>query len=151
MRGSVQDIRQQMMGLKPKYLSQDFITQRMVGAKGYRINFICPAAKLMKMSEGQGTAEFVQEAMQIGQINPQAMDVANWDEIMKVNQRTGGASSKIINSPDVIDQIRKGRAQQQAARQKMQEGLALAKMAKEGGSGISDFADAQQAGQQGAA
>lgn len=144
-KGSVQDFRLQSMGIEPKYISDKFIAYRMNGQKGYRLNFISPAARLMKLEELQGNEQLVKSTGEIAQFKPNAWDVINEDELVRSNQRLGGASSKVLNSPDKVDQIRQARAQQHQQEQQMQAHMAAAATLKQAGSGVKDLANAATA------
>lgn len=143
--GSVQDIALQRMGIEPKYLSQDFLSARTMGMKGYKLNFISPAARLMKLEEAQGNQQLLQSALQMAQIKPMALDIINEDEYMRSEQRLSGASRKAINSPDQVNKIRQARAQQQQQMQQQQQQLADATALKHAGAGVKDLASAGNA------
>lgn len=143
--GSVQDMRLQAMGIQPKYISQSFMQQRMQGMKGYRLNFISPAARLMKLEESKGLDDLLQFTTALGQFKPQAWDVINEDNAVRSRQRLDGASQKVLNSPDQVQQIRQGRAQQQQEQAEQQQQLAAAHGLKLAGSGIKDLASAHSA------
>lgn len=140
-RGSQQDFTLQAYGIQPKYISDDFINSRMSGLKGYRLNFISPAARLMKLEEAQGTQRLTDYTMAVSQIWPEAADNFNVDESVRSAQRLYGASGRLLHSPNQVAQTRQARlAQQQAMQQaqQMAEGAAVfkdvAKGAKDAGS-----------------
>jgi hypothetical protein len=144
-RGSVQDFRLQAQGITPKYISQDFIQKRQMGLKGFRINFISPAARLMKLEEKQGLQELVATAQQMATAGwPSALDMINVDQVLRESQHLSGASSKLLNSPDAVQKIRAAKAQQTAQQMQLQSQLAQATALKHGGAGIKDIASAMQ-------
>ncbi len=148
-RGSIQDLRLQAMGIKPKYIAEDFIQKRQAGLKGFRINFISPAARLMKLEEKQGMQELVATAMQMAQGGwPGALDVINADEVLREAQKLGGASSRLLYSPDAVKKLRAAKAQQTAEQMQQQAQLVNATSLKHAGSGIKDLSQAMQGGGQ---
>lgn len=145
-RGSAQDYRLQAAGITPKYISQDFINKRQMGLKGYRINFISPAARLMKLEEKQGLQELMATVQQMGQGGwPNAYDLINADEFIRISQRLSGANGRALNSPDAVKKLRQARAQQSTQQLQMQSQMAQAGALKQAGSGVKDFALAHQA------
>lgn len=114
-RGSVQDWEMQMMGIEPKYLSEDFISKRAGGLKGYRINFICPAARLMKLEEAQGLERLTDFAIgKLAAVNPGVMTNFDFDETLRSAQRLYGASQKVLRAPAEVQRQREAEAQQSA-------------------------------------
>src|SRR5579875_1118319 len=144
-RGSTQDMRLQAMGIQPRYIAPSFIVNRMRGLRGYRLNFIPPAARLMTLEEAQGLQDLIQFATTLGAVKPNALDVINEDEAIRARQRLNGASQKVLNSPDQVDQIRQARAQQQQQAQQQQEQIMGAHALKLAGAGVKDLADAGSA------
>ncbi|MDE1971103.1 MAG: hypothetical protein KGI50_06050 [Patescibacteria group bacterium] len=145
-RGSVQDARLQAMGIQPKYISSRFIQSRIRGARGYRLNFISPAARLMKLEEAKGLQDLLTFATALAQIKPDSLDVLNADEMLRGRQRLNGASQKMLNTPDQVQQIRQARAQQQAQQQQQQQQLTQAHALKLMGAGAKDLANAGTTG-----
>lgn len=138
-RGSVQDIQQQMMGLQPKYISEDFINKRMSGLKGYRINYICPAARLMKLEEANGLESLTSYIMQTSQLDPGVLDNFNFDEAARAKQRLSGASQKVLRSPAEVQKSRQIRAMQQAQMAEMQQAQVGAEAFKNAAKGMKDL------------
>ena len=143
-RGSEQDMRMQMYGVQPKYISEDFIRARTQGLKGYRLNFISPAARLMKLEELQGTQRLTEYAIALEQVDPAAKDNVNFDESLRAVQRLGGASQKTLYSPAYVERVRKARAQAQAEQQQMQAQMMEAAAFKDAAKGAKDIASAGQ-------
>lgn len=137
-RGSVQDLRLQAMGVKPKYVSNDFIQKRRMGLKGYRINFISPAARLMKLEENQGLTDTITFIQQMAASWPGALDLLNVDEAIRERQKLNGASGCVLNSPDEVKKIRAAKAQQSAEAMMQQAALAQATTLKHAGAGAKD-------------
>ncbi|MDE2100166.1 MAG: hypothetical protein KGL39_23120 [Patescibacteria group bacterium] len=141
-KGSVQDLRMQAAGIKPRYVSRDFIRYRMQGLKGYRLNFISPAARLMKLEEAKGQQDLLQVVLQVATVKPEALDNINFDEYIRRTQRLEGASSKVMNTPDQVEEIRKQRSQMSQEQQQQQAQMVQAHALKLVGAGVKDLADA---------
>lgn len=143
--GSVQDLLMQMNGIRPKYLSEDFINSRVNGLKGYRLNFICPAARLMKLEESQGVDEFTNYVAMAAQLRPDAADNVNFDEAVRAKQKLSGATQKLIYPPGAVAQQRRARAQAQAQQQELLAAQAQAGAFKDAASGVKGLSDAAAA------
>lgn len=137
--GSQQDMLMQAQGLEPKYLSEDFIDKRMAGLKGYRINFLSPAARLMKLEEAQGLDELYAYMMQLAQLNPEVIDNFDFDAAIRLRQRLSGASQKILKSPARVEQERQQRQAAQAEMQNAQMEQAGAQTFKDVAKGVKDI------------
>ncbi|MBX9688192.1 MAG: head-tail connector protein, partial [Candidatus Obscuribacterales bacterium] len=144
-RGSVQDIQQQMMGLQPKYISEDFINKRMSGLKGYRMNYISPAARLMKLEESNGLDSLTAFITQTSQLDPSVVDVMNFDETARAKQRLCGASQKVMRSPAEVEKLRQAKAQQQAEIAQLQQAQVGAAAFKDAAKGVRDIGGARSA------
>lgn len=143
-RGSIQDLQMQMRGVQPKYISDDFIESRTKGLKGYRLNFISPAARLMKLEEAQGTERLTAFVTSASQFKPEVIDNLNFDEAARAMQRLSGASQKVLYPPGFVDMRRRQRAQAQQQMLRAQEAQAAASVLKDAGSGIKDVSSAIQ-------
>ncbi len=138
-RGSKQDMQMQMLGLQPKYISQDFISKRSSGLKGYRINFICPAARLMKLEEAQGLEKLTGFAGGLAQLQPNVLDNMNFDETLRGYQRLSGASQKTMKSPAEVQRMRQAQSQQAQEVNQLQAASAGAAAFKDAAKGVKDF------------
>lgn len=138
-RGSVQDIRMRALGLQPKYISEDFISSRTAGLKGYRINFLCPAARLMKMEEAQGLERLINFTAGLATIDPGVTKNINADEALRSGQRLYGASQKILYTPAEVEAGRQVAAQQQMEMQQMQQAMTGAAAFKDAAKGVKDL------------
>jgi hypothetical protein len=137
--GSEQDFELQLAGITPKYLSEDFIQSRASGLKGYRLNFISPAARLMKLEEAQGTERLTNYVAAVSQFKPEVLDNVNFDESARAMQRLGGASQKLLYSPEQVERMRRDRAQAQAQQQEIEQQMAGAAAFKDAAKGVKDL------------
>lgn len=140
--GSVQDFVLQSQGIVPKYLSQDFIEHRMSGLKGYRINFISPAARLMKLEESSGLDSTTQYMFMLAQADASVLHNFNFDEALRAKQRLSGASQKVLYSPAEVEKKRAIAQAQQADAAGMQSDMAQAAAFKDVAKGVKDIGSA---------
>jgi hypothetical protein len=143
---SVQDILAQMQGQKPKYLSDWFIRKRMQGKKGYKLNFICPAARLMKLEQAKGMMSLLTSVQQLATWRPDAAFAINTQRAVRIIQETSGAPRDALNTPDEIKRIQDIQNQQAAKQQQQQSDLMQAHTIKLAGAGVKQIADANASG-----
>lgn len=139
-RGSRQDYLLQAAGIQPKYISEDFVASRTNGLKGYRINFICPAARLMKLEEAQGLEKLTTFLSLLAQLNPSVLANLNFDEAARSMQKLSGASQKVMKSPAEVQRDREAQAQQQQLMQGLQQTMAEASAFKDAATGVKNIA-----------
>jgi hypothetical protein len=93
------------------------------GAK-LKVDFIGPLAQAQKKyHEAGGIAQGLNLANVIGQIAPEALDVVDFDEMMRTGLEGAGTSQFIIREQADIDAIRQARAQAQAQAIAQQQAL----------------------------
>jgi len=142
-RNSKQDFLYQANGIQPKYISEDFIRYRGGGLKGYRINFISPAARLMKLEESQGVEAFTDYAIKVSGLDPSAVQsTINFEEALRAKQRLSGASQKIVYSPAETERRKQAQAAQAAEMQDMQSAVAGGAAFKDVAKGVKDIGGA---------
>lgn len=98
-----------------------------------------PLAKLQQVSTARATLQWAQVAMQLGQVDPDALDVLDIDGTLAITHDGFGAAPAAMRSPDQIQQRRQARAQaqqQQVALEQTGQAVAIA----------AEAAHAQQAG-----
>lgn len=138
-RGSQQDFQLQVAGIEPKYLSESFIKSRMSGVKGYRLNFISPAARSMRREELLGMREFRQSLIEMMGIKPEIADLIDFDEWTRREHFLSGVSLKTLTSDEEIQQIREARGEMQAQAAQGAEMAAGAEILKNAGAGIKNI------------
>jgi len=141
-RDSMQDYQMQQAGLEPTYISEDFIAHRTNGLKGYRINFISPAARLMKLEESQGLDTLTDYMERVAQFDPTVIDNFNFDESLRAKQRLSGASQKVLYSPAQVAKKRQDRQIAQAEAQQLQTEQVQAMTFKDAAKGVKDIGSA---------
>lgn len=72
-----------------------------------------PLAKLQQVSTARATLQFANVAMQLGQVDPEALDVLDIDGTLSIVHDGFGAAPGAMRSPEDIEKRRAARAQQQ--------------------------------------
>jgi len=124
-------------------LIPDEIGKAMVEGKNvYDIEYISPAARLLREAEKRGVTEVMNAVIAFAPIDESVLDTINLFEAMETIRDLGGAPMKIMRS--LQDAMARGRARQQAQAQAAQAQMAeiQSKAAKNVGSTTVDVADA---------
>jgi hypothetical protein len=88
---------------------------------GIEVEYTGPLArKLKQYLSSQGLVDGTQIAAGIAQINPQTLDLYDWDYISKQTSKTNGMPEEAFLDPKIVQQVRQTRAQQQQAMQQLQ-------------------------------
>lgn len=143
--GSLQDYQMQAAGIQPKYLSQTFIASRLSGVRGYKIKFLCPAARASHQEEAAGMAQLSSWVLQMAQLRPEVLDLFDWDQWTRREHFVSGASLTILNSQSKVDQLRRMAAEARAQQEQMMALARGAEILKSGGKGLKDLGDANVA------
>ena len=106
------------------------------------IRFTGPTALAQKLAEAKGAVQTFGIVAQVAQVHPDAVDVVDWDEAIRLVAIGLGTPKHLLRDPDAIAAARQQRAQAQATTQ------ALANMRQAAG-GIKDAATALPAIRQG--
>lgn len=88
----------------------------LVGKPPFKIKYISPAARILQAEQAQGIVQVVDFVINGSKANPEIMDNIDFDSVVKELSFIWGAPTKILNSDEAKEQIRKGRdeaAQQQ--------------------------------------
>lgn len=96
--------------------------------RNLNVTFSGPMATLQKMQDIRNQDEFLQKVMQIAQINPEVMDAVNMDQIVMEEAKAYNLNPGVINSDEVIQQVREERAKQAQQQQEKQEEMMNAEM-----------------------
>lgn len=143
--GSMEDYQMQLAGMQPKYVSQTFISQRLSGVKGYKLRFLCPAARAAHHEEMTGYQQLRMALAALAPMKPEILDLYNFDEWGRREHFVSGASLKILNSDSQVQKIRKLRAMVQEEQKQMMQLAQGAEILKSGGKGVKDLGDANVA------
>jgi hypothetical protein len=95
---------------------------------GLEVEYTGPLArKLKQYLSSQGLVDGTQIVAGIANINPQTLDLYDWDFISKQTAKTNGMPEEAFLDAKIVQQVRKTRAEQQAAMQQFQMQLESAK------------------------
>jgi hypothetical protein len=119
-------------GITPNYIPEDIIELSLSGKNVYDIEYLSPAARIMKYEEKKGIEDTTQFSATLVTVDPNAIDVYDFDEMAKQHAELSGAPSNCVRSEEEIAQIRKTKSDQQNAAAQLQSGLMQAKIAKDG-------------------
>jgi hypothetical protein len=120
-----------------KIVVPDFVKQ---AGSGIDIDFISPLAKAQKALETRAIGEIVSFAGSMASIKPEALDGLDADVALKEFADTAGGPPNLILSADAIKQIRKNRAEQQAAKEKEAKDMAAMQADQNARKGESEIA-----------
>lgn len=112
----------------------DELVKRMVqGEDIYRIEFISPASRIKNNEEATGTMESLTVVQNIAAVNPEVLDIVDFEAALRKLFELKGTSSTLLRSQESINKIRNDRAQaqqeQMQAQQAMQETQAVKNVA----------------------
>jgi hypothetical protein len=93
--------------------------QELVG-KPIAIKYVSPLAKMMKVSEAQGTMQFINALLPLGQARPDIWDGVNLDNAVIVVHDGFTSDPSLLTDPRQRDAVRAQRAAQQEAFAKLQ-------------------------------
>jgi len=110
-----------------------------LGRPMYKIEYISPAARVMREEEMRGIISTVNNALQLAPVAPEAMLKLNTDKILQYLQELGGAPADILFAEDVV-------AAKREAIRKVQEQQAQMQQAEMVSKALKNAAQAQQAG-----
>lgn len=94
--------------------------------------YISILAQAQRMAGLTAIDQWVQGVGMTAQLDPTAIDIANFDAVNSEKAEMLGIPAKIVNPADVIQQKRQARQQAQAQQQQAQMAMASAKAAKDG-------------------
>lgn len=104
-------------GAEPFIIPQSILDLQDADADAYEIEFVSPAAHIIRQAELQGIQQTITFAVETSGVSPDILDNLDMDEAMRVVQELTGAPPSIMRSLEEVDEIRNQRAQSQAAQQ----------------------------------
>lgn len=104
-------------GAEPFTIPDAVVRLARSGMPVYKIMFLSPAARILRQEELAGITQLVQTVVEVATVEPSVTDLVSWDRTLKDIQDLSGASTKVLNSIEEIQQIRNMRAKQQQAMQ----------------------------------
>lgn len=122
------------------------VRKRMVeGEEVYRINYVSPAARVMKSEELAGIQRTLAAAAEIAAIDPGVLDTLDLDQAMREIQQLTGAPSSVVRDMETVRKIREAKQQQAETMAQLQAQHMQAETAKKGAQAVQAAAKAQVA------
>ncbi|MES0385530.1 MAG: portal protein, partial [Hyphomicrobium sp.] len=90
------------------------------------VEYQSPVARAQKASEKRALREGVAGALEVASAAPEVLDNYDLDAIARLDWRLGGLPVEGMRSPEAVAALREQRAQQVAAQQQLEAGLAIA-------------------------
>lgn len=126
--GSEQEVEFILMGKEYTLLPDDIVNAIMQDKDFYEIRFISPAARMLKMDEADGIMSMLRVTTEAGATFPWALDSFNIDEMLKRLSEILGVSIDVLNSTDVVQNIRISRGEAQAAQAELENANQIAEI-----------------------
>ena len=117
-------------GIEPVDIPTDVAEAILLGRKIYEIDYISPAAHVMREEEYRGLMATVNNAIALAPVAPQVTDGLDVDIVLQHSAELSGAPMDIIVAADKIKQIRDARAKQQEMAMQVQAAESLSKTGK---------------------
>jgi hypothetical protein len=99
-----------------------------------KVEFDSPHAQNMRQDEVQKTRAFLEGAAAVIQLDPQARDKINMDQVIDELARNIGAPGSIVRSDQEVEEIRQARAEEMRRQEAQAQAKELADMALKAGS-----------------
>lgn len=129
--GSEEEAAVVALGKEPEYIPDALIERLERGEEIYKIVYKTKAANAARAEEYMGILDIMQIGIQALQIDPTIGDRVNLHEALKQLSKIRGVAGGIIREDDEVNEIAKGREEQQKAAQMMEMGMATAGIAKD--------------------
>lgn len=100
-------------GVEPRIIPPQIYNAMVSGFDVYSLEYISPAASILRSETYRGTIEMAQAIMSVGQIKPEMLDRLNVDKLAELLPDMTGGDSSIISSLEEAQKVRDGRAQLQ--------------------------------------
>ena len=123
-------------------VSYDFLDEPPEGVGA--IEFISQLAQSQKASEYQGIVMVLNTALQIAQVNPEVVDIVNWDFLLKKVGRLYCVDDRIWRDEKEVEQIRGQRQQMQAMQFQLQLAELQSKIKKSETQAMKNLASAKE-------
>lgn len=88
--------------------------------EGLEVTFSGQLSKMQKLQDIVNSDMLVQKSLQVAQVDPTVLDRVNLDELIARDAEIYGVDKKVINSDEVVQEIRAERARQEEAQQQAQ-------------------------------
>jgi len=125
----------EMNGIDPIIIPPDVAEAILLGRKIYEIDYISPAAHVMREEEYRGLMSTVNSAIAVAPVSPEVMDKIDLDKTVEYLVELTGAPGDILVPDDVVASIREARAKQQAQMMQAQMAETVSKAGKNAAQG----------------
>jgi hypothetical protein len=110
-----------------------------LSGKFMKVEYMSAASRAQTGVKAVSMGRYIQELLPAAQVNPEVMDVVNWDKYARELAKARGTPVIILRSDQEIQDLRQARGQQQAAQQ-------IAQVAEPASKAVKNLADAQSKG-----
>lgn len=134
-----------LAGIEVETIPEEIANLMLNGNEVYKVNFISPAARVMRAEELAGilrTVEFATNTAALGV--PDILDNINFDVVVRKVADLSGASSEIMRSQEEVEGIRKARAEAQQAQIQAQAEMMQSQMAKDQSTAVVNMSKATE-------
>lgn len=121
--GANDEVKQQRLrdnGIEPYIIPQDVYEAMLNGYAVYEIEFISPAAQILRSETYQGTVEMVNVIMGLGQSIPEILDRVDPDKLVDALPDMTGGEPSILTSIEEANAIRENRRAAQQAQMQLE-------------------------------
>jgi len=102
-------------GIDPLIIPQEIVEAMAAGKNVYEIDYISPAAHVMREEEYRGLITTANNAMQVAQVNELAIYKLNTDKFLEYSRDLTGAPADLLLADDEVKKVRENIARAQAA------------------------------------
>lgn len=95
------------------------------GELDYRIEYMGALPQAQRAADSSRTGEWLQTVGGAAQMNPEVLDVVNFDEVVRTDHENRGVQARTLRSEEEVAQIRKSRAEAQAQEKEKMERLQI--------------------------
>lgn len=119
-KGSVEETEALRAGLTPRLIPDTVAARIVKGQNVYEIEYISPAIRIMQAQELQGATTALELMGGIATVNPEALDVVDFDRLTKRIMQLVGAPQEVVRAFTDVANMRTSRAQAQQAQAQME-------------------------------
>lgn len=82
--------------------------------RGVRFEYQSPVKRIRQRIEASAAREWALEMIDLGAVKPNALDLINEDALGRFTAEAAGLPNDVVNGADIVEQLRRDRAEQQA-------------------------------------
>ena len=97
-----------------------------------RFEYNSPVKRIRQQIDAAAARIWADEMIELGRVKPEAIDLINVDELGRFSAEASGIPKKIVNSVEVVQQIREVRAQDEAEREEAESIQQISELVKTG-------------------